>query len=59
MIFSLKRVGIGLISLGVVLLAVQHFLHFTLVNALLISPLLLIIIGVVAYVWGMKRESPY
>ena len=59
MIFTLKRVGISLILLGVVLLAVQHFLHFTMVNILLLAPLFLIIVGLAAYVWGQKRESRY
>lgn len=59
MFFTLKRVGIGLISLGVLLLAVEHFLHFTMVNLLLLAPLFLIIAGMVAYVWGQKRESRY
>jgi len=42
-----------------VLLAVQHFLHFTMLNILLLAPLFLIIAGLAAYVWGQKRESRY
>ena len=48
-----------LISLGVALLAIQHFLHFTMVNILLLAPLFLIVAGIVAYVWGQKRDSSY
>ena len=59
MILTLKRVGIGLILLGVMLLAVQHFLHFTMLNILLLAPLFLIIAGLAVYVWGQKRESRY
>ena len=58
MIFTLKRVGIGLIFLGVLLLAAEYVFNFTMVNVLLIVPLLFIILGIVAFVWGQKRESP-
>ncbi len=54
-----KYIGIGLILVGVMALAVQHFLHFTVVNALLTIPLCLIIAGIVVYVWGLKRDSRY
>ena len=59
MIFTLKRVGIGLILLGVVLLAAEYVFNFTMVNILLIVPLLFIISGIVSYVYGQKRESRY
>lgn len=45
--------------LGVVLLAAEFFLHFTMVNILLLAPLMIIVLGIVAYVWGQKRESRY
>ncbi len=59
MFFTLKRTGIGLILLGILLLAAEHVLRFTMVNTLLLLPLLLIVAGVCAYVWGQKRESGY
>ena len=59
MFFTLKRLGIGLIFIGVALLAVQFLFHFTMINLLLLAPLFLIIAGVSLYVYGMKRESRY
>ena len=54
-----KSIGLALILIGIALLAVQYLLHFTFVNALLILPLCLIIVGLGIHVWMMKRESPY
>ena len=45
--------------LGVVLLAAEYVFNFTMVNILLIVPLLFIISGLVSYVYGQKRESRY
>ena len=59
MIFTLKRVGIGLILLGILLLTAEYVFNFTMVNTLLIVPLLFIISGIVSYVYGQKRESRY
>lgn len=59
MIFTRKRAGIALILLGILFLATEYFLHFTMVNILLLAPLFLIIVGLVTYVWGQKRESNY
>ena len=44
---------------GVLLLVVQHLLHFTMENELLTIPICLIVIGIVVYVWGLKRDSRY
>ncbi|MBP5337925.1 MAG: hypothetical protein J6Z14_01270 [Prevotella sp.] len=54
-----KYIGISLMLVGVLLLVVQHLLHFTMVNELLTIPLCLIVIGIVVYVWGLKRDSRY
>ena len=59
MILTLKKVGIGLILLGILLLTAEYVFNFTMVNILLIVPLLFIILGIVAYVYGQKRESRY
>jgi len=59
MFFTLKRLGLGLIFLGVALLAALYCLHLTVVNAILLSCFCIILIGVVVYVWGQKRESRY
>ena len=59
MFFTLKHFGIGLIFLGVSLLAMLYFLHYTLVNALLVVPLCMVICGLAIFVWGQKRESSY
>jgi hypothetical protein len=44
---------------GVLLLVLQHVLHFTFINELLLLSLLLIIVGLVWHVWMMKREGRY
>ena len=59
MFFTLKRIGLGLVFLGVLLLVALYFLRFTFVNMLLVTPLFLIIGGMIAYVWGQKRTSRY
>lgn len=59
MFFTIKRLGLGLVFLGVALLATLYFLHFTVVNVLLLSCLAVIVVGVVVYVWGQKLESRY
>lgn len=59
MFFTLKHFGLGLIFLGVAMLATLYFLHYTLVNILLIVPLCLVIGGLAFFVWGQKRESRY
>ena len=51
--------GIMLISAGVLILAVLHAVHFTIINALLILPLLLIIGGIIWHVYWLKKQSPY
>ena len=51
--------GITLISAGVLILAVLHAVHFTIINALLIIPLLLIIGGIIWHVYWLKKQSPY
>jgi len=59
MIFTLQRLGLALVLIGVVVLASLYFLRFTFVNALLIAPLCIIIAGLTVYVWGQKRTSRY
>jgi len=55
----MKILGFCLVFLGVLALLALQLLHFTMVNALLMPPFFIIIIGVGLYVWGQKRESAY
>jgi hypothetical protein len=55
----MKLIGVFLIILGILALAVLYLLHFTMVNSLLLCPLLIIVTGVMVYVWGIKREGLY
>ena len=55
----MKYAGFCLIILGVLALVALFLVHFTIVNTLTAAPLFFIIIGVVLYVWGQKRESQY
>ncbi len=57
--FLRKYGGFALIAIGVLLLVGLHLAHFTIVNALLLLPLGLILVGVVLYVRVMKRDSRY
>ena len=57
--FVRKNIGLGLILLGSIMLAAQHLARFTMVNALLVVPLIFIVAGLVIHVWGMKRDSNY
>ena len=45
--------------LGVAMLAVLHLTGFTIVNTLLLVPLVLILSGLILSVWSAKRESRY
>ena len=49
----------GLIVLGVVLLAALHLLHLTIINQLLLPPLVFIIAGIMLHVRAVKKESRY
>ena len=49
----------ALIILGVVGLVGLQLTGFTVVNILLVIPLVLILTGTVLYVWGQKNESRY
>jgi hypothetical protein len=51
--------GIVLIFLGAAMLVVLCLIHFTMVNALLLLPLLLIVAGIVWHVLRLKRQSNY
>ena len=55
----MKYTGLFLVVIGVLALIVLHFIHVTFINALLVPPLLIIIIGVMLHVWLLKRESRY
>jgi len=55
----MKYAGLFLIIMGVLALLVLQLVHFTMINALLLPPFIIIIIGVLLYVWGLKRESLY
>ena len=57
--FLKKYIGLGLISLGAMLLVVLHLLHLTFINILLLIPLGLMLVGTLLHVWAMKRESDY
>ena len=59
MFFSLKHIGLCLILLGVAALAAEFLLRLTMLNAMLVVPLTIIIVGLALYVWGEKSESAY
>lgn len=54
-----KSLGLALMALGTVLLVVLHAFRLTFVNALLLTPLALVFLGLVLYVWALKQESKY
>ena len=55
----LKYLGLALILLGVSLLVALHLLHITFITKLLLIPFIMVMAGVVIYVWQLKRESKY
>jgi len=55
----MKQTGILLVAVGVLALFALVFFHMAVVNTLLHAAFFIIIIGVVLYVWGMKRQSKY
>ena len=57
--FLRKYGGIALMLLGVAVLAALHLTGFTIVNQLLLVPLVLILAGLILSVWSVKRESRY
>ncbi len=54
-----QYVGLGLMTLGVVLLVVLHVLQLTFVNRLLVVPSLLILAGFLLHLHAQKRQSRY
>ena len=55
----MKSVGISLILIGIVALIALFVTHFTMVNAVTVTPFFILLAGVCLYVWGVKRESKY
>ncbi len=53
------KLGLALVCLGVFLLAVSFAFGLTVHDWILFLSLLLIIIGVIVYVWMLKRQSKY
>ena len=53
------KLGLALVCLGVLLLAVSFAFVLTVHDWILFLSLLLIIIGVIVYVWMLKRQSKY
>lgn len=53
------KLGLALVCLGVLLLAVSFAFGLTVHDWILVVSLLLIIIGVIVYVWMLKRQSKY
>jgi hypothetical protein len=51
-------IGIVLIVAGAILLLISYLLHHT-TNGMLLTGLLLIIIGIVGYIQGIKRSQGY
>ena len=49
----------GLMLLGTTLLLAVHLLRLTFVNALLIVPFVLILLGLLLHVRAIKRQSQY
>ena len=54
-----KHTGLLLMFLAVAAFTTLYVMHLTIVNRLLLIPLLLLVAGLLLYVWGTKRESPY
>jgi len=54
-----RYVGLGLMTLGVVLLVVLHVLQLTFVNRLLVVPSLFILAGFLLHLHAQKRQSRY
>lgn len=55
----MRYLGLCLILCGVVMLNVLYLTHFTVVNILLLIPMLLILAGVVLHVYWQKKQSVY
>ena len=55
----LKRAGLALIFLGILLLAAFHVLPLPAANAPLLFALCLIAAGIALHVWTSKRDSRY
>lgn len=53
------KLGLSLVCLGVLLLAVSFAFGLTVHDWILFLSLLLIVIGVIVYVWMLKRQSKY
>ncbi len=53
------HLGMGLMLLGTTLLLAVHLLRLTFVNALLIVPFVLILLGLLLHVRAIKRQSQY
>lgn len=54
-----KHTGLLLMFLSILTFAVLYATHLTVVNRLLVIPLILLLGGLLLYIWGKKRESPY
>jgi hypothetical protein len=55
----MKSAGISLIIIGIVALIALYITHFTMVNAVTVTPFCVLLTGVCLYVWGVKREIKY
>ena len=53
------KLGLAMVCLGVLLLAVSFVFGLTVHDWLLFLSLLLIVVGVIVYVWMLKRQSRY
>lgn len=53
------KLGLALVCLGVLLLAVSFAFGLTVHDWLLFLSLLLIVVGVIVFVWMLKRQSRY
>ncbi len=55
---NLYKISMTLVYAGVILLLVVHFLHLRF-NGLLLTSLLLILLGIIAYVRSVKQQGDY
>ena len=54
-----KYIGLALVIVGVAGLVASIFSGLSSRNWALISCLALVVLGILVWVWGIKRESPY
>jgi hypothetical protein len=51
-------IGIGMIVAGTIVLLISYLLHYT-TNSMLLTGILLIILGIIGYIQGIKLRQGY